>query len=157
MGRLTQHSRGAELQTPHGKDGLVLTAFEGVEELVELFKFNVDALSEEENIDFDKALGQSCTIKLKAYDGKVRRFDGILTKAQWVGKEDDFFHYRLVLRPWFWLLGHKADCRNFLDKDVKEILQEVFTKSGFSDFVFRNTGDYDKIPSYVQYRETLLD
>jgi type VI secretion system secreted protein VgrG len=157
MGLLTQDKRVAELNTPLGKDVLVLTEFEGVEELGELFKFNVDALSEEENIDFDKALGQSCTIKLKAYDGKVRMFDGILTKAQWVGKEDDFFHYRLVLRPWFWLLGHKADCRIFLDKDVKEILQEVFTKGGFSDFVFRTTGDYDKIPYCVQYRETDLD
>jgi type VI secretion system secreted protein VgrG len=156
MGLLTQDGRVAELITPLGKDVLVLMKFDGVEALGELFEFHVDALSEDENIDFDKALGRSCTIKLKAYDGKVRIFDGILAQAQWAGKSDDFFHYRLILRPWFWMLGYKADCRIFLDKDVKEIIREVFTKGGFNDFEFRTTADYDKIAYCVQYRESDL-
>jgi type VI secretion system secreted protein VgrG len=153
---LTQTDVVAELTTPLGKDVLVLTQFTGSEGLGELFEFQVDALSEQSNINFDAALGKSCTIKLKAYRGKFRFFDGILTRAQWVGKTDDFFHYRLVLRPWFYLLDYKADCRIFLDKKVKEIIEEVFTKGGFPDFEFRLTGDYDKIPYCVQYRETDL-
>ena len=61
-----------------------------------------------------------------------------------------------MLRPWFWLLGHKADCRIFLDKDVKDIIKDVFDKAGFHDFEFRTNGDYEKIPYCVQYRETDL-
>ncbi len=60
------------------------------------------------------------------------------------------------MRPWFWLLGHKADCRIFLDKDVKDIIKDVFNKAGFHDFEFRTNGDYEKIPYCVQYRETDL-
>jgi type VI secretion system secreted protein VgrG len=156
MGKLTQADRVAEFNTPLGKDVLVLTRLDAIEGLSELFEFEISALSEQSDIDFDQALGKSCTVKLKAYQGKVRVFDGILTRAQWVEKIDDFYHYRLVLRPWFYLLGYKADCRIFLDKNVKDIIQEVFTKGGFTDFEFKTTADYDTIPYCVQYRETDL-
>jgi type VI secretion system secreted protein VgrG len=155
-GTLGQSERVAELKTPLGKDVLALVRFEGTEGLGELFEYHVEALSEEENIDFDKAIGQSCTLKLGAFKEKERIYDGILTEARWIGKQQDFFHYRLVLRPWLWLLGHKADCRIFLDKNVKDIIQDVFSKAGFSDYEFRTSGDYDKIEYCVQYRETDL-
>jgi len=146
----------AELKTPLGKDALALVRFEGTEGLGELFEYHVEAVSEDDNIDFDKAIGQSCTIKLNAFKGKERIYDGVLTEARWIGKKQDLFHYRLVLRPWLWLFGHKADSRIFLDKNVKDIIQDVFTKAGFSDFEFRTSGDYDKIEYCVQYRETDL-
>lgn len=154
MGALTQDGRAAELTTPLGKDVLVLRQFMGTEGLGELFQFEVDALSEQENLDFDQALGKSCTVKFTAYKGKDRFFDGILTRAQWIEKVEDYYHYRLTLRPWFHLLDYKADCRIFLDKNVKDIIQEVFTKAGFTDFEFKTTSDYDTIPYCVQYRET---
>ena len=153
---ITQDRHLGELITPLGKDVLVLQKFDGTEGLGELFQFTVDALSEQENVDFDKALGKSCTIKLKTYQNKTRIFDGILTQAQWIEKVEDYYHYRLVLRPWFALLDHKADCRIFLDKNVKDIIKDVFTKAGFSDYEFKTTGDYDTIPYCVQYRETDL-
>jgi len=153
---ITQDGHIGELITPLGKDVLVLQRFDGFEGLGELFEFHIDALSEQENINFDKALGRSCTIKLKTYEEKTRIFDGILTEAQWVEKVEDYYHYRLVLRPWFALLDHKADCRIFLDKNVKDIIKGVFTKGGFNDYEFKTTGDYDTIPYCVQYRETDL-
>jgi len=154
--KLSQSERVAEFKTPLGDDKLVLIKLEGTERLGDLFEFNVEALSEDENIDFDKALGQGCTLKLKAYMGKERIYHGILTQARWVGKIEDFYHYRLVLRPWLWMLGYKADCRIFLDKDVKDIIKEVFSKAEFNDFEFRTNSDYQKIPYCVQYRETDL-
>jgi type VI secretion system secreted protein VgrG len=153
---LSQSDRIAEFKTPLGKDVLVLISLEVTEGLGELFECHIEALSDQENIDFDKALGQGCTLKLDAYESKSRIFDGILVQAQWIGKKDDLHRYRLVLRPWLWLLGHKADCRIFLDKDVKDIIKDVFTQSGFNDFEFRTNSDYDKIPYCVQYRETDL-
>jgi len=153
---LSQSERVAEFKTPLGENALVLFNMEGTELLGGLFEFNIDTLSEQENIDFDKALGQGCTLKLKAYKGKERTYHGILTQAQWIGKLEDFYHYKIVLRPWLWMLGHKADCRIFLDKDVKDIIKDVFTKAGFNDFEFRTNGDYEKIPYCVQYRETDL-
>jgi type VI secretion system secreted protein VgrG len=153
---ISQDGRVGELITPLGKDVLVLQRFDGVESLGELFEFHVDALSEQENIDFDKAIGRSCTIKIKTYQDKIRVIDGILTDAQWMEKTQDNHHYRLVLRPWFALLGHRATCRTFLNKNVKDIITDVITKAGFSDYQFKTTADYDTIPYCVQYRETDL-
>ena len=155
-GQLSQSERVAEFKTPLGKDVLVLINIEGTELLGDLFEFKVEVLSEQENIDFDKALGQGCTLKLKAYNAKERIYHGILTQTQSVGKIEDLYHYKLILRPWLWMLGHRADCRIFLDKDVKDIIKEVFTKAGFNDFEFRTNGDYEKISYCVQYRETDL-
>jgi type VI secretion system secreted protein VgrG len=129
--------------------------------LSEPFEIQIEALSKQENVDFDKAIGQACTVSLKTYEQKQRFFCGILTHAQWTGSEvgddQEYFRYRLVLRPWFWLLAHRANCRIFLDKNVKDIIQQVFTDAGFSsgtDFKFRTTGNYDKIKYCVQYRES---
>jgi type VI secretion system secreted protein VgrG len=156
MGKLSQANCTAKLKTPLGDDVLVLKGFSGSEGLGELFEFQIDALSEQANVSFDDALGQSCTIELGTYEQKKRYFCGILTHAQWIGGDQEYSAYRLVLRPWFWLLGQRADCRIFLDKKVTEILQDVFTKAGFSngaDFKLPS-GSYDKIEYCVQYRET---
>ena len=164
MGNLSQANRTGTLKTPLGDDVLVLKSFGADEALGELFAIHIEALSEQENIDFDRALGQACTVNLKTYQNKERFFCGILTQADWIGRDErysdteKYFAYRLVLRPWTWLLGHRADCRIFLDKKVTEIIQDVFTKADFSngtDFKLPS-GSYDKIVYCVQYRETDL-
>jgi type VI secretion system secreted protein VgrG len=161
MGQLSQASHAAALKTPLGDNVLALNSFSGREGLSEPFEIQIEALSKQENVDFDKAIGQACTVSLKTYEQKQRFFCGILTHAQWTGSEvgddQEYFRYRLVLRPWFWLLAHRANCRIFLDKNVKDIIQQVFTDAGFSsgtDFKFRTTGNYDKIKYCVQYRES---
>jgi len=161
MGNLDQSNAMAALKTPLGDNVLVLKSFTGSEGLGEPFGFEIEALSEEQNIDFDKALGQACSIKLKTYANKERFFSGILVSAQWtggeVGGDKHYARYSLVLRPWFWLLNHSANCRIFLDKNVKEIIEKVFTDLGFSsgtDFKFRTTANYEAISYCVQYRES---
>ena len=138
-GKLGQSERVAEFKTPLGENVLALINLEGTEALGELFEFHIEALSEQENIDFDKALGQGCTLKLKAYEGKERIFHGIMTEAQWIGKLEDFHHYKVVLRPWLWMLGRRADCRIFLDKDVKDIIKDVFSKQQKSQMISKLT------------------
>jgi type VI secretion system secreted protein VgrG len=161
MGQLGQANRAAALKTAIGDDVLVIKSFSGYEGLGEPFEIQIEALSKQENIDFDKLLGQACSITLNTYERKQRFFCGVLTNARWVGSEvgdqQTYSVYRMVLRPWFWLLNHTANCRIFLDNTVKEIIEQVFTDFGFSsgtDFKFRTTGNYDKIKYCVQYRES---
>ena len=163
MGKLSQTNYPASLKTPLDDNVLVLKSFSGNEALGQPFEFHVDALSEQENIDFDKVLGQACTIKLKTHEQKERFFCGILTEAQWVGTgiggQQEYSHYRLVLRPWFSLLAHRANCRIFPNKKVTDIIKEVFEDAGFSsdtDFKLCNDDNYEKIEYCVQYRETDL-
>jgi type VI secretion system secreted protein VgrG len=158
MAELSQNTRICELTTPLGKDELVLTRLDGTEGLSELFEYRIEALSEKLDVDFDKAVGQQCGVKVKMY-GQERQFNGILVEAQFIGVRNDYFLYRLVLRPWLWLLSHKADCRIWLDKKAPEIIKEVFSDAGFTDFESKLTdeGSYPKREYCVQYRETDLN
>src|SRR5882672_3995689 len=120
MSQLSQANHPASLKTPLGGDVLALKAFSG-----------------------NETFGQPCTIKLKTYGQKERFFCGILTEAQWVGTgiggQQGYSHYRLVLRPWFSLLAHRANCRIFPKMKVTEIIEQVFQDAGFSsetDFKF---------------------
>ena len=122
--QLKQDTRIGELRTPLGKDKLVLTRFDGVEGLSELFEFRFEAVSLQEDINFDDAIGRNCCLTLKSYGGE-RNFNGVLVEAQWLGMKDVYYAYRLVLRPQLWLLSRTADCRIFSHKKAPDIIREV--------------------------------
>ena len=88
----------------------------------------------------------------------VREFNGILVEAQWLGIRQDMYSYRLILRPWPWLLAHTTDCRIWLGKKVPDIIKEVFQDRGFTEFELKLTdGSYPEREYCVQYRETDLN
>jgi len=153
--KLTQDHRIGAFNTPLGKDVLVLVRLDAVEGLSQLFEFRIEALSEKPDLNFDGAIGQQCTLKIKTY-GEEREFNGIMVEAQWVGVKDKYYSYRVVLRPWFWLLTRTTDCRIFQDKRAPEIIKQVFQDRGFTDFESKLTdeGSYPELEYCVQYRET---
>jgi type VI secretion system secreted protein VgrG len=158
MGELKQDKRVGVLDTPLGKDVLVLVRFDANEGLSELFEYRIEALSEQADINFDRAMGQACTVTIDSYRSK-RDFSGILVEAQWLGVKNDYYSYRLVLRPWLWLLSKTTDCRIWQDKKAPEIIKEVFQDRGFTDVESKLTdeGSYPKLEYCVQYRETDLN
>jgi type VI secretion system secreted protein VgrG len=158
-----QTGRTAILKTPLGEDELLLTQFDAHEGLNALFEFNADCLSENGNIDFDQAIGHNCSVKLSRHKSKTRFFNGVLVEAEATlsdmagpRKKTSLTPYRLVLRPWLWLLSQATDCRIFKNKSVKDIITDVFDKAGFSDYSFELSESYDPIEFCVQYRETNL-
>jgi len=154
----TQSSRIIELSTPLGPDKLVLTRLEGSEGLSDLFEFRVDALSETAGIDFNSAIGTNCCIKVQNYKNPPRYFNGILVSTQWTGTWDKYYYYRLLMRPWLWLLSRTGGCRIFKNKSIPDIIKDVFGKhGGFAKFESKLTGDYPTIKYCVQYRESDLN
>lgn len=153
----SQTGRVAELVTSIGRDKLVLVHFSGDEALSSLFEYRIDALCNDRNLDFDMLLGKNAHVRFRSYDGIDRYFNGLVVDAEWTGVRQATYAYRLTLRPWFWMLGRRANCRIFKDKTVIDIVEEVFKDAGFSDYeVKASRGDYDKIEYCVQYRETDL-
>ncbi|MDP4024929.1 type VI secretion system tip protein TssI/VgrG [Methylobacterium sp. NEAU 140] len=152
-----QTGRVAELTTAAGRDTFVLHHFEAEEALSSLFTYRIDALSEDQNFNFDRLLGKNACVRFKSYEGVERYFNGVLVDAQWTGVQQALNAYRLTLRPWFWLLGRRANCRIFKDKTVIDIVEDVFKDAGFQDYeVKASRGDFDKIEYCVQYRESDL-
>ena len=154
----SQVGRVAELTTAAGRDKFVLLHFEAEEGLSALFTYTIDALCDDQNFNFDRLLGKNAHVRFKSYDGVERDFNGVVVDARWTGVQQASNAYRLTLRPWLWLLGRRANCRIFKDKNVIDIVEEVFKDAGFRDYEIKaSRGDYDKIEYCVQYRESDLN
>ena len=152
MSDILQDTRIGILTTPLGKDVLVLTRFDGSEGLSELFEYRIEALSEQEDLNFDPAIGQKCSVTLKTY-GAERVFNGVLVEAEWLGVKNARYAYRLVLRPALWLLSRRTNCRIFQHISIPDILKKVL--QGL-DCSFELKGKFPPVEYCVQYRETDL-
>ena len=158
MSKLTQDSRMGSFQSALGKDKLVIGNFMGTEGLSELFEYRLTVFGEDRNVDFDKILGTNCNVSVGSnHEGIRRNFNGVLVDAQWSGAEDALSSFQLTLRPWFWLLTQRTNCRIFSDLTVPQILKEVFDEHPFAEFDPRLEAKYDKLEYCVQYRESDFD
>jgi type VI secretion system secreted protein VgrG len=158
----TQKNRLIAIETPLGKDELILTAFRGTEGMSRLFSFDLVALSHNQGIAFEKIVGKSVTISVALADNTKRYFNGIVSRFTQMGagrpqdKEVHFAEYRAVMVPWLWFLALTENSKIFQDKSVPDIVKEVFDNRGFTDYALRLHGDFDKRVYCVQYRESDL-
>ncbi|MES9980901.1 MAG: phage late control D family protein, partial [Candidatus Thiodiazotropha sp. 6PLUC5] len=88
------------------------------EELGRLFEFTIDLLSDNEAISHYDLLGKKMTVEMDMVDTTKRYFDGYVSDFSQVGHLAFFAHYRVTLRPWFWLMTQTSDCRIFQNKKV---------------------------------------
>jgi len=154
---LRQLQRLASLTTSAGKDKFSLVKFEAEEGLSELFTYKIEATSKTENADLESMIGEKCFVSMTLKNGQERIFNGILADAQWLGQDYDLHVYRLVLRPWLWLLSQRTDCRIFRNKAPLDIIREIFKKEGKASFEDRVSEKPAEVEYCVQYRETDLE
>lgn len=150
----TQSNRPLAVTTPLGKDKLLLVGFSGSEGISQLFSFHLDLAASnkhQQDIQFDKLLGQKISVQLQQSDGKPRYFSGICSRFSQAGRDTTFTSYRLEMVPQLWLLTHKAQSRIFQQKSVPDILKKVLTGI---DANYELQGSFEKRDYCVQYRET---
>jgi type VI secretion system secreted protein VgrG len=147
-------SERIELVTPLA-DELLFHGLHAQEELSRLGEYHLDLLSKNKNVDRDKILGAKVSIKVMLESGKVRYFNGFVScfsKAAGLGR---YARYYAVVKPWLWFLTRTSDCRIFQDKNVKQIIEDVFADHPqLADFVFELNESYCTYKYCVQYRET---
>ena len=153
---ISQKDRLGILHAP-GTD-LVLVRFSGKEAVNTISQLEVEALSEKGDVDFNPVLGRNISLEFKTIDlaHPPRFFDGLLTEAcetrlLWGG-----MGYKLVLRPWLWLLGLRTNQRIFHEMTAPQIIEQIFGEYGHShDNLLQQ--DYPVLEYTVQYAETDLD
>ena len=154
----TQENRLIAVQTPLGKDVLLLTGFSGTEGLSYPFNFELDLVSENHNIAFKDIVGKNVTVSIVLADGSKRFFNGIISRflqGSGGGEEgEDLADYTATMAPWIWLLTRTADSRIFQGLSVPDIVEKIFTEKGFLDYKFLLNDSYEKRDYCVQYRET---
>lgn len=150
--------RAFELSTPLGDGALLFHRMTAREELGRLSEFEIDALSEQGNLDPDQILGKSVTVREKLRDGGMRPFTGHVARFGQTGVQGRYHLYRLVVRPWLWFLTRTSNCRIFQQMTVPDILKKVFDNhADVANTSFELTGNYREWDYCVQYRETDFD
>jgi type VI secretion system secreted protein VgrG len=149
-----QSSREAAISLPIPQ-AAHLERFESVERLSEPFVIEVDVICEEVEVDFLTHLGEGALITV-AQDGRtLRTFSGLICEAEFQEEIEAGYRYRLILRPWLYMLTRNVDSIIFQQKTTVEIIQAVFDKRHCHDTDFTKLQKtYPKRDYCVQYRES---
>lgn len=162
MENYTQDNRLLRVETPLGKDALLLQSFEGKEAISDLFEFDLTMHSADHDIALDSLIGEAANIVIRTDDKSERFINGVISEFRHTGTfllEDGvesslLSHYQMKLVPWFWTLTLNRDCRIFQNKNVPDIVREIFSEHRAAEFEMRLNADYAPREFCVQYRES---
>jgi type VI secretion system secreted protein VgrG len=150
----TQDNRLIGINTPLGKDVLLLQSFSGQEGVSRLFAFDLDLLSENRAVSFEKIIGQRVTIRIALSTGEKRYINGFVSRFAHVGQDERFARYHAEVVPWLWFLTRTSDCRIFQNMTIPDVIAKIFHDLGFNDFKNALEGSFEPREYCVQYRET---
>jgi type VI secretion system secreted protein VgrG len=149
--------RRSSVTTPLGDEVLLLQSMTGYEELGRPFRFELDLLTEVDDVKPTDVLGQLMTVHIETPDGGQRHLQGHCVRFARVARRGHFIVHRATLRPWLWLLTFATNCRIFQNKTVPDIIKQVFRDHGLSDFDEHLTQTYSAREYVVQFRESDFD
>ncbi len=155
MPEVLQADRWLKVDTPLGADILKLAAFDGEEGLSTLFSYRLDLISEESDLDPLQLLGKSITFSVQRADGTRRYFNGIGKRFTNLAIGSRGLRgYSAEIVPKLWLLTRHADCRIFQNKTVPQIIEQILSDRGITDYEMKARGHHPSHEYCVQYRET---
>jgi type VI secretion system secreted protein VgrG len=134
------------------------TRFEAYEAISEPYEVSVEFYTLDPSFRVNDCMRtKACLIVVDA-EARVRYFDGIVDRAEFVHFTGQRYHFRIRLRPALAALAHREDCRIFQEKTIVQVIQTIFTDAGFADKVkWLTTREYQPQEFIVQYRETMLN
>jgi type VI secretion system secreted protein VgrG len=155
-------SEALVLRTPLGSQP-ILTRLQTVEALSEPFRFELTLVSKAQRpIDRAALLGVSITASVRSAVEEVglRHFTGhVVEFTSCLGERArSAASYKVVLRPWFWLLSLRKRCRIFQQRTTLEIMKTVCDEHGFGKLLddgrLLRRDRYPKREYCVQYNES---
>ncbi|MCP4248518.1 MAG: type VI secretion system tip protein VgrG, partial [bacterium] len=139
-----------------GPDQFLVLRYRGSEGLGQLYRFEIETVTTEENVEFDSIVGQPATFSINT-DFGPRYFHGMVGRFELTGETTDQAYYRVELVPTLWQLTHRYNSRIFQEKTVPDIIADVLTKGGIASDRVKTDGlarTYNPREYCTQYRET---
>src|SRR5256885_13809739 len=84
------------------------------------------------------------TIGIRLLEGDYRYINGLVRSVRQLHRDRAYTLYHAEVVPWLWFLTLIHDCRIFQKKTVPEIIEQVFSDAGASDFRLALYGSYPK-------------
>ncbi|TVP58341.1 MAG: type VI secretion system tip protein VgrG [Gemmatimonadales bacterium] len=157
MADYSQEKQPMRIFTDLPDDTLLLEELNGEEGVSRPYRFTLDLVSEDPNVDGEGLLRSEVRVEIGLPEGGTRHIHGIIRSFSQRGQSRDLVTYRVEVVPWLWFLSLARDSRIFQGKSVLEIVEEVFQGQGYSDFDIRCTRSYESREYTVQYRESNLN
>jgi len=134
------------------------TRFEAYEAISEPYAIDVEFYTLDPAFRVNDCMRTKVCLVVADAQSRIRYFDGIVDRADFVHFTGQRFIFRLRLRPALAALAHREDSRIFQEKSVIQVVQSIFTDAGFADKVnWQITKEYPPQEFIVQYRETMLN
>jgi len=153
----TQDNCPIRIDTPLGKDTLLLKGFTVREELGWPFEIIVDLQSDRADLVIpEKILNQPVSIRINLPEGGYRYFHGMVEEFQQIGFSHlNFTSYYARIVPGVSLLRHASNCRMYTGVTIPEVLELVLKEHGIK-FESERLEDltYEKLNHCVQYKES---
>lgn len=158
MRRLTDEKLYLTVTTPLDgeKRKFFLVELEGHEQISGLFHYKLKLKADDSDIDFSLIVGESVTINIEMNNGTKRYINGTVFRFIQAGNDGRFTNYYAEVRPWLWELTQTSNSKIFQNQTVPDIIADVFSDLGFTDFDDR-TGTYAQRGYCVQYQETAFE
>ncbi len=154
----TQDGRFLQIDTPLGKDVLLISGFRVRESISQPFVIHVDAVAEltkADQVTGEALIGKKALITVALKEGE-RYFHGMINRlvegSQ--GPKERFVHFQLEILPKLSFLANRTDLRIFQAQSVPDILKEMLKDL---DVDFQLKKPYLPRDYCVQYRETDLN
>ena len=158
---LTQENKLLSIDTPLGKDVLLLAKLYGQESLSDLFLFDIELFSEKQTIAFEDIIGKNVTVSIFLPDGSKRYLNGLISRfsqefgvSGLSGSGLRSYCYSATMVPWPWLLTRTSNSRIFQNLSVPDIVEKVFSDKGFTDYKVNISRSYEQREYTVQYSES---
>ena len=157
FGSNAQHDRLLRLHFPYddGPDRILLpNRMTAHEEVSRCFRFEVELLSDDEQIPLKAMMARMVTISLVREDGSLRYFNGYITEFRFLRADGGFAFYQMVLEPWLAFARLRKDNRSFLGKSVIDITELTFAHYRQADWHPVLVEEYPRLTCVNQYDET---
>ena len=140
-------------------DTFAVVDFTGEEGLSQTYHFEIMLVTDNADIDLGSVLKNPAQFTIHRDEGDDVDFHGILSNFEQLHEVDEHVFYRATLVPKLWWLTLTHHNQVFLDKNVKEMVEEVLKDGGLTtlDYEFRLQGQYQKNDFVCQYGETHLN
>lgn len=154
MAAFSQSNRAIQIDLSLGDpDIMLIRGFHGTEAVSRLYEYRLDLMLQAQGMPFDDVMGKKATVSLEVTAGVMRKFHGIITQLSRGTRDETFTYFRALLRPKIWRLTKTWNSRIYQDKNVVDILQDVFT--GFDvDYSRLQMDEFEHHNYRVQYRES---
>ena len=152
----SQDGQPLAIETPLGKDKLLLEAVNGEEGLGALFVFRLECLSVEETLSDTSIVGKQVSFRVNDANNSPRWFSGYVSRFSWMGRDDMLTRWQVEVVPSLWFASLTSDCKIFQQQSVPDIVEAVLGDTSEITLSKKITGSHSPWDYCVQYRETDL-